>query len=86
MVTTHSLKAGESLTVNGTVTVLRCGTHTEGGEPSVQVVDLEVEDAPEVAPPAADPAEEPAADSHETEEPAAAAPAPRPKQKKPASN
>jgi hypothetical protein len=54
MKTNISLQAGESIQVNGTVTVIRCGTHEEGGRPAVPVVDLEVEttDAPVVDPPA----------------------------------
>lgn len=43
MVTTHSLKAGESLTVSGTVKVIRCGSYSEGDGPAVPIVNLEVE-------------------------------------------
>lgn len=56
MKTMHSLKAGESLAVTGTLTIIRCGTISEGGGPDVPVVDFEVETAD--AAPAAAPAAE----------------------------
>ena len=80
MKTAHRLKIGESLQVTGTVTVVKCGLHSDGSAPAIPTVLIEVdgevvadEPAPEASEQGAgsEPAGDEAGDEPGSESPAA---------------